>query len=180
MCERSLGVSVFYPDLYLKSITGLTPALLKRWGIRGLILDVDNTLTTHDNPRPDPGVLLWLKAMREHHIEMAILSNNSPQRIKPFAKELRMGFIANAKKPLASGFERAAAKLRLQRDKIAVVGDQIFTDILGGNLWGAKTVLVKPIQPETTRLFRLKRRLERDVILRLYGAGKLPKEGHCG
>ena len=173
-------MSPFFPDLYLKSITALTPALLGRWGIRGLILDVDNTLTTHGNPHPHPEVLRWLKTMREHHIEMAILSNNTSRRVQPFAKELRMSFIASAKKPLRSGFERAAAKLGLAKDKIAVVGDQVFTDILGGNLWGAKTVLVKPIQPETARLFRLKRRVERDIILRLYGASKPSKGEPCG
>ena len=180
MCERSPGVSVFFPDIYLKSVTSLTPAILKRWGVRGLILDVDNTLTTHDNPRPDPGVLRWLKTMREHHIEMAILSNNRPQRVRPFARELRMDFVANAGKPLVSGFERAAAKLSLAKDKIAVVGDQIFTDILGGNLWGARTVLVKPIRPESTLFFRLKRRVERDVILRFYAACKPARGETCG
>ena len=173
-------MSPLFPDIYLKSITALTPALLGRWGVRGLILDVDNTLTTHGNPHPDPGVLRWLKTMREHHIEMTILSNNTPRRVRPFARVLRMDFVANAKKPLAIGFKRAAAKLGLQRDEIAVVGDQIFTDILGGNLWGARTVLVKPIQPETSRFFRLKRRLERDIILRRHSAGRPAKEGLDG
>ena len=174
-------MSPLFPDLYLKSVTALPPALLKRWGVRGLILDVDNTLTTHGNPHPDPGVLRWLKIMREHHIEMTILSNNSSQRVEPFAKTLRMGFVANAGKPLAFGFKRAAAKLGLPRNQIAVVGDQIFTDILGGNLWGAKTVLVKPIEPETTGFFHLKRLLERDIILRRYCAYKAAKEGPtCG
>ena len=169
-------MSLLFPDIYLRTLTALTPALLGRWGIRGLVLDVDNTLTTHDNPRPDPNVLRWLKTMRDHHIEMVILSNNTPRRVQPFANELRMGFVASAGKPFARGFRRAAAKLGLPRNKIAVVGDQIFTDILGGNLWGARTVLVKPIQPENTRLFRIKRVIEREVVLKLYGACKPVRE----
>ena len=173
-------MSVFFPDIYLKSVTDLTPALLKRWGIRGLILDVDNTLTTHGSPDIDTGVRRWLAAMREHHIRMAILSNNTLQRVQPFAQALRMRFVARGAKPLARGFERAAAKLRLAKDEIAVVGDQIFTDILGGNLWGAKTVLVKPIRPETTRRFRIKRRIEQSIILKLYGALRPVKEESCG
>jgi len=172
-------VSALFPDVYLKSIAALTPALLERWGIRGLILDVDNTLTTHGNPHPDPGVLLWLKTMREHHIEMVILSNNTPRRVEPFAGELRMDFVANAKKPFSIGFGRAAAKLRRPKSEIAVVGDQIFTDILGGNLWGARTILVKPIEPEATGFFRLKRLLERDIILKRYNA-RIAKEGPDG
>ena len=164
-------MSLFFPDIYLKSITALTPALLGRWGIRGLILDVDNTLTTHDNPAPDPEVLRWLEEMSTQGIRMIILSNNSPQRIRPFADMLGMGFTANARKPLPNGFRRAARELGLSGGEIAVVGDQIFTDILGGNCYGMKTVLVKPMLLEKTRFFRLKRRLERD-ILKAYGTAK--------
>ena len=173
-------MSVFFPDIYLKSVTNLTPALLKRWGIRGLILDVDNTLTTHGSPGIDSGVRRWLAVMREHHIKMTILSNNTFQRVQPFAQALRLSFVARGAKPLARGFERAAAKLRLAKDEIAVVGDQIFTDVLGGNLWGAKTVLVKPIRPENTHSFRIKRRIEQGIILKLYGAVKPAKEEPCG
>ena len=162
-------MSLFFPSLYLKSITALTPARLKLWGIRGLILDVDNTLTTHDNPLPSPEVLAWLETMRAHQIEMIILSNNRPERVRPFARLLGMGFAASAKKPLTFGFRRAAGRLGLSKNEIAVVGDQIFTDILGGNYWGARTILVRPMQPEKSRFFRLKRWLERD-ILRAYGS----------
>ena len=173
-------MSPLFPDIYLKSITALTPALLNRWGVRGLILDVDNTLTTHGSPGIDTGVRRWLALMREHHIKMAILSNNTLRRVQPFARTLRLDFVASGAKPLARGFERAAAKLRLAKDEIAVVGDQIFTDVLGGNLWGARTVLVKPIRPETTGRFRIKRRIEQDIILRLYGALKPVKGEPCG
>jgi len=167
---------VFFPDVYLKNITSLTPTLLRRWGIRGLILDVDNTLTTHDNPMPDPDVLRWLDTMRTHHIEMIILSNNNPGRIIPFAKELRMGFTANAKKPLVGGFRRAMDELGLSKDEVAVVGDQIFTDIWGGNRFGIKTILVKPMYPEESSFFRFKRRLERG-ILKAYSLGKKREAG---
>jgi len=154
--------------------------LLKSLGIRGLILDVDNTLTTHDNPEVDTGVQRWLAVMREHKIKMAILSNNTLRRVQPFADALRMGFVANGTKPLARGFEKAAAKLSLAKSEIAVVGDQIFTDILGGNLWGARTILVKPIKLEDTRSFRIKRRIEQGIILKLYGAAKPMKGQPCG
>jgi len=166
-----MALTPFFPSIYLKSITALTPALLRRLGIRGLILDVDNTLTTHDNPEPDAEVLSWLEVMRQHRIEMIILSNNRASRVRRFATILRMGFTANAKKPLVSGFARAAAQLGLSKDKIAVVGDQVFTDILGGNRFGAKTILVRPLKPENTLFFRFKRWLERD-ILRTYARGK--------
>ena len=155
---------MFYPDVYLRSVTALTARRLRDLGIRGLILDVDNTLTTHDNPVPRPDVLRWLDGMRAAGIKMIILSNNSPARVRPFAEILGMDFAADAAKPLPGGYRRAAAKLGLGGKELAVVGDQIFTDVLGGNLCGFKTVLVKPMQPEDTRFFRLKRRLEKGIL----------------
>lgn len=157
-------MSLLHPTLHLKSITGLSLRQLERWGVKGLILDVDNTLTTHDNPVPHPQVLLWLERMSRRGISMIILSNNHPGRVQPFAQLLELPFTANAAKPLPQGFGRAAAELALPKEQIAVVGDQIFTDILGGNLFGVKTVLVEPIQPESTRFFRWKRWLERGVL----------------
>lgn len=157
-------MSLLYPTLYLPSITRLQPKQLERWGVRGLILDVDNTLTTHDNPQPHPEVLLWLEQMRSAGISMMILSNNHPPRVEPFAELLELPFTADAAKPLPKGFRRAAARLGLPREQIAVVGDQIFTDILGGNFFGTKTVLVEPIQLEATWFFRVKRRLERSIL----------------
>ncbi|MGI6403156.1 MAG: YqeG family HAD IIIA-type phosphatase [Oscillospiraceae bacterium] len=165
-------MSFFYPTLYLQSIACLQPAQLQRWGVRGLILDVDNTLTTHDNPVPHPEVLIWLEQMRSAGIAMIILSNNHPPRVKPFAELLGLPFTADAAKPLPKGFRRAARDLNLPKDQIAVVGDQIFTDILGGNLFGAKTVLIKPIQPESTWFFRLKRRLEKGILRKFHVKNK--------
>ncbi|MCL2579825.1 MAG: YqeG family HAD IIIA-type phosphatase [Oscillospiraceae bacterium] len=162
-------MSLLYPTIYLKSIAAVTPDLLSRWGVRGLILDVDNTLTTHNNPDPAPEVEGWLELMRENHIEMIILSNNHPGRVRPFAQALGMGFTANAGKPRLVGFKRAAAELGLPKEQIAVVGDQIFTDILGGNRWGARTILIKPIEPENDLFFRVKRRLERIVMRKRSG-----------
>ncbi len=155
---------LLYPTLYLPSIACLQPEQLQRWGVRGLILDVDNTLTTHDNPVPHPEVQRWLEVMRQAGVSMIILSNNHPPRVKPFAELLGLPFTADAAKPLPKGFRRAARELNLPKEQIAVVGDQIFTDVLGGNLFGAKTVLLQPIQPESTWFFRLKRRLEKGIL----------------
>ena len=89
---------LFYPTLYLQSIACLQPAQLQRWGVRGLILDVDNTLTTHDNPVPHPEVLIWLEQMRSAGIAMIILSNNHPPRVKPFAELLGLPLYRRCRK----------------------------------------------------------------------------------
>lgn len=167
-------MSKFYPDLVLHRISELTPAMLAQLGVTALILDVDNTLTTHNNPVPDSDVLLWLKSMGSSNIRLVIVSNNSDERVAAFAKMLGLGYTANALKPLKKGFAQTAAKLRLPPQKIGVVGDQIFTDILGGNLFGAKTILVAPMEPETGPFFRLKRKLE-VLVLRGYANQKAGK-----
>lgn len=171
-------MSVFHPTLYLDRITGLSLSQLEAWGIKGLILDVDNTLTTHDNPIPDPAIRRWLEEAAAAGIRMIILSNNHPPRVKPFAEILGLPFTADAAKPLSGGYRRATQELGLSKEEVAVVGDQIFTDILGGNLFGIRSVLVQPIQPEENWFFRLKRRLE-GGILRSYEK-KQSKENRYG
>ena len=152
------------PVYYISSITELTPEFLQKKGVRGLILDVDNTLTTHDDPVPHPEIAQWLEQMRQCGIAMMIVSNNKPGRVAPFAELLGLPFVANGKKPLAAGLHRAAVQMGLQPQELAVVGDQIFTDVLGGNLFGALSVMVLPLGPETVGFIRFKRKLEKLVL----------------
>jgi HAD superfamily phosphatase (TIGR01668 family) len=164
-------LSIFYPTAAVRRVTDITVELLKGIGVRALALDVDNTLTTHNNPIPDVKVMAWLAKMREAEISMIILSNNSKDRVLPFARQLRLDFVARGAKPLPFGYARTAKELGIPKGELAVVGDQIFTDVLGGNLYGAKSILVEPMYPEEGPLFRLKRRWEVGV-LRRYHAGK--------
>ncbi len=161
-------MSLLYPDLYLPHVTAITTRHLHRLGVRALILDVDNTLATHGNPQPGEGVLDWLRGMSAAGVPMMLLSNNYPRRVKPFAGALGLPFTAIAAKPLPIGFWRAQAKLDVPKHEIAVVGDQLFTDVLGGRLYGAATILIQPIMPEKTWMFKLKRRLERNILKRYY------------
>ncbi len=158
-------MALFYPAFSVGRVTGLTPEFLDSIGVRGLVLDVDNTLTTHDNPQPFPDIAQWLCEMKAIGIPMLIVSNNHPARVEPFAKILGLDFVADGAKPLSKGFRQAARQLALSPGEIGVVGDQIFTDILGGNLFGAKTILVQPLGPETKAFIRFKRKLERVVLI---------------
>ncbi len=159
------------PDYYINRVTGLTLPFLRRKGIRGLVLDVDNTLTTHDNPTPWPDIAAWLDTMRQGGIGMVIVSNNSDNRVRPFAELLGLDYVADGQKPRLAGMRRAARRLGLSPAEIAVVGDQIFTDILGGNRFGALTVMVAPLGPETVPFIKFKRVLERGVL-----HGRQPQE----
>ena len=155
---------MLFPKQMVHRVTDISPMDLKSNGIRGLILDIDNTLTTHDNPIPSEGVSAWLDSVRSNGIQMLVLSNNHAPRVEPFAKILGLDYIAEGKKPLSTGFKRCAATLGMRKAELCIVGDQIFTDILGGNLFGCYSILVEPIQPESTAFFKFKRFLEKIIL----------------
>lgn len=150
--------------LAFRKVSDISPEILKKLGIKGLILDVDNTLTTHDNPRPADGVLEWLDLMRNNNIQMMIVSNNHHPRVKPFADMLGLDFIPEGKKPLSKGFKEAVAKMGMKKNEIAVVGDQIYTDVLGANLMNLKMLYVVPIEKEKTAFFKFKRKMEKPFL----------------
>ena len=155
---------IFKPTIRLHRVTQITAELLKECGIKALVLDVDNTLTTHNNPIPDREVLIWLDEIKAAGIKLVLLSNNSAKRIRPFAEGLELEYTSRACKPLTFGLARTAKKLGLPATEIAMVGDQIFTDVMAGNLFGAASILVAPMEPETGPLFRFKRMLERRIL----------------
>lgn len=157
-------MSIFHPTHSVMRAYHITPELLQSMGVHALLLDVDNTLTTHGNPVPDEAVLGWLDLMKQSGVPLMLLSNNTHKRIKPFAERLGLGFESSAAKPLGRGFRRCCQRLGMAQSEVAIVGDQIFTDILGANLSGLKSILVEPIQVETGVLFFIKRVLERPFL----------------
>ncbi len=155
---------LFAPDFRMKSVTAITPAFLRQHQIKALALDVDNTLTTHGNPEPGAGVSEWLDSMRAAGIPMLLVSNNSRERVMPFAKRLGLDFVSRACKPLSVGLTKACKVFGLPPEQVAMVGDQLFTDILGGNRKGMQTILTEPILLEDGPFFRFKRKLENKLM----------------
>ncbi len=155
---------VFAPKFLLSSVTEITPEFLQKYRICGLLLDLDNTLTTHNNPVPAEGVLDWIARMKRAGIRLMIVSNNSRVRVKPFSELLGIDFVPRGMKPMTFGFTKAMKRMGLTKRDTAVVGDQLFTDILGANIKGIRTIYVFPIQEEDGPFFRLKRKLEKPVL----------------
>lgn len=153
-------MSVFTPDLMLRDVTRIDKALLDANGLKGLILDVDNTLADHGSQLVRPRVAQWLSRMRASGVGLVIVSNNTRSRVEPFANQLSLDYIAMGCKPLTVGLSKAQERLGLQKHEIAVVGDQIYTDIVGGNLKGMYTILVTPFVVEDKAFFKLKRSME--------------------
>lgn len=158
------------PTIALNDVTKITAGLLEKMGIKGLLLDLDNTLTTHNNPEPKPEVMAWLDEMKRSGICLMIVSNNKHARVKPFAERLGLDFESSGKKPIPVGFRRAEERMGLKREEIAAVGDQLYTDILGANLGKYKSIFVFPMEPEKHFFFKVKRTLEKPF---------LPKRNQC-
>ena len=158
-------MSLFFPTIYRRRVTDVTVEDLRRLDVDCLLLDVDNTLTTHDAPDLTDEVKMWLAQMRAAGFALVIVSNNRAERVAPFAEKIGLPYYAHARKPLPFGF-RAAAKLAgVHRKQCVVIGDQIFTDMLGANLAGIPSILLEPIQFETEQKFIVfKRKIEKPML----------------
>lgn len=154
----------FKPKIKLNRVTDISVEILNKYGIKALILDVDNTLSTHHGQELTEGLEEWLKYMQDNGILLTILSNSKEKRVKPFAQRIGLSYVSLGLKPLPFGYIRAKKALGVGRKDVAIVGDQIFTDVLGGNLVCFKTILLDPIKLETSKSFRFKRAIERFVI----------------
>lgn len=152
----------------MKNVLSIDEDFIRKNHLRGLILDLDNTLSMHGSPAAEEGVMEWLEEMRRLGIKMTVLSNNTKKRVEPLAKELGLDYISFACKPLTIGISRALKKMRLPKNSVALVGDQIFTDIIGGNLKRMPTILVEPFHMEDKPSFKLKRKLESVLFKRDY------------
>ena len=159
------------PDIKLDRVTEITPELLKEKGIRALILDVDNTLSTHHGQHLTDGLEEWLQLMRTNEIKLTVLSNSNNKRLAPFAAKIGLDYISLGLKPLPFGYWRAIKALGTDKKETAIVGDQIFTDTAGGNIVGLTTILLTPIKPEDSPRFKFKRRIEK-IVLKHYNVQK--------
>ena len=155
---------ILYPKLYFNSVKEISVEKLKSNDIKGLILDVDNTLIDFDRVMPE-GIIEWIQCIKDAGIKIIILSNtNKKDKVKKVSETLNLDYIMFAKKPLKGGFKKAKSKLDMDNNNIAVIGDQIFTDVIGANRCKMFPILVKPIGKKDHILTRIKRPAENLVI----------------
>ena len=157
-------LSPFFPSILKDKITDITLRDLELLGVRGLLLDVDNTLTAPKSQHLEPEVEAWLSEMKSAGIELTIVSNALPRRVIPFANKLGLRCIAFSCKPSPIGFIRGARRIKLKRKQCAAVGDQTFTDILGSKLAGVRSIQVIPMAVEHQFTLKLKRRFEKIIL----------------
>lgn len=155
---------LFLPKKRFRRVTDIGYGYLKKNNIKALILDVDNTLSTHHSQTPYNGVDKWLRDMESKGIKLLILSNSKKRRVEPFANLLKLDFLSLGCKPLPFGLIRAKHKLGFKAKETAMVGDQVFTDTIGANLCGIHTILLEPIKYEDGKSFKIRRKLEKRII----------------
>lgn len=152
------------PRFLLPDVSALTDEFLESNEIRGIIFDIDNTLVGFRVAKPTEANLTLFSRLREKGIAFAIASNNSRARVGTYAEGLGVPFYHRACKPLGFALRKIRKGWGIPAKNIALVGDQIYTDMLGGNCAGMVTVLVEPIDHKETVFFKIKRALEVPVI----------------
>ena len=133
------------PRFVAQQLTDLTPEFLQRQGIRLLMLDFDNTIVPYTTNIPTAEMEVWLRHMVSSNIQLCVVSNSKRDRVRLFCREYGLACITHAKKPFSKGIKECLARYDIVPAQAALVGDQIFTDTLGGNCAGVKTILVKAI-----------------------------------
>jgi HAD superfamily phosphatase (TIGR01668 family) len=157
-------LSLLRPHLQVNSVLDLQVHHLRALRLDGLLLDIDRTLKAYRAADIGPRICDWLHTLRTAGFQLCLLSNGRITRIEPLARKLRIPFVARAFKPLPYGCRIALRQLGLRPSQAALIGDQLFADVLAGRLAGLFTVLVKPLGDHEPWFTRLKRPFERQLL----------------
>jgi uncharacterized protein len=160
---------VLNPDLYVRSVCDIDLDALGARGIDTLLVDLDNTLLPRDSNIVPPDIIAWSAELGDRGFTVCLVSNNWHGRVFRVAQELGFSLVAKAVKPLPFAFLRALGVVGSTRSRSAIVGDQLFTDILGGKLLGITTILVLPLSHSDLPHTLVLRRIERVLL-----AGRQP------
>ena len=148
------------PEYRFESFDQVTVEFLVSIGVKGVLLDVDNTLEPYEHPTPGDHVISWLNSLHEAGIKTAIVSNNNQARLDLFNKEIGMPAISKAAKPFPNNLHRAMKMIGTKKENTIFIGDQILTDVWAAHNAGIRAILVPPINDRRDLLTRFKRVLE--------------------
>lgn len=149
------------PDQFARRLHDISLTDLARGGVRGMIVDLDNTLVAYTEHEPSREQLDWIAEAKAAGFAIVMLSNNFSERVRRVGALLGVPTIPSALKPFPFSFARALKVLGTPRDATVVVGDQLFTDVLGAKFLGLRSILVEPIVEKDFAVTRLLRYFER-------------------
>lgn len=152
------------PDSYLSSVHAIDLDALAASGIKAILLDLDNTLLPRDTNIVPDELKAWAKALRDRGFTVVLVSNNWHERVQHVADELGFQLVDKAIKPLPFAFRAALRRANCSACEAVMIGDQIFTDILGGKFLGMHTILVAPLSSTDLPHTLLLRKLEALVL----------------
>ena len=133
------------PKVIANAITDLTPEFLQKRGVELLMMDFDNTIVPYVTNEPTEQVVSWFETMQASSVKLCVVSNSHKDRVKIFCKKYGIDCITHAKKPFSRGIRQCLDRYGVKPETCALVGDQIYTDVLGANCAGVQSILVKAI-----------------------------------
>lgn len=154
----------FMPNDYVQSVFQIDIEKLANSGFKGIITDLDNTLVGWDVKTPTKEIQEWFKKANDLGLTITIVSNNNEKRVSSFSKDLDVDFIFKARKPMGRAFKKAIQHMNIKPEETIVIGDQMLTDVLGGNNNGLYTIMVVPVKKTDGFLTRLNRIIERRLL----------------
>ena len=154
------------PEYRFETFDQATAEFLLSIGIRGVLLDIDNTLEPYEHPLPGEKVLRWLESLHAVGIKTAIVSNNGKERVELFNKSIGMPAYYKAGKPFTRNIKRAMTDIDATKETTIFIGDQILTDVWAAHNAGIRAILVPPINDRRDPLTRFKRVLEKPILKR--------------
>ncbi len=159
-------MSIYVPNMYKENIFSINYKKLKKIGIKYLIFDLDNTIALVDE-RKTPKKTKELFERLKKDFTVLIISNNTKKRVKEYSDQLEVDFISMAMKPFTKGLVQVKKRYGCKKKEMCMIGDQLMTDILSGNLYTICTVLVDPLGKKDLKVTAINRFLENRVLKRL-------------
>lgn len=157
-------LEAFFPKIYVKSVYHIDFVKLQRKKIKGLLFDIDNTLAPFDVELGDAQVVAFFEKLKKMGFKICLVSNNKEERVVKFNQNLQVEAIHRAQKPMGKNLRKAMEIMGTTGKTTAMIGDQIFTDVWGGNRQGMTTILVVPISERDEWITKIKRGIERKVL----------------
>ncbi len=164
----------FYPMIYQKTIYDIPYQKLKKMGIHCLIFDLDNTIALIDQQKVEERTKKLFSTLKKD-FQLIIISNNNRERVEPYAEMLKCDYVSFACKPLGFAYRKIRKKYHLQKEEMAMIGDQLVTDIYVGNRMAGCSVLVDPMGKKDLKITTLNRYIERKIFRHFEKTGQMKK-----
>ena len=165
-------IELYKPDMYKKDIYEIDYKKLKSYGIKCLLFDLDNTLVPYNRNKPSRKIKDFIENLKDMGFKVILFSNSSKKRLTPFKNILEIDCSASSRKPFSKKFKKVLIDYKFEQSEVAIIGDQMVSEVFGGNRMGIFTVLVKPININNEPIYtKFNRFIERIKVSKLEKKG---------